>query len=149
MATILVIEDDASTRKILAVYLRGHGHVVLEAGDGKDGLRLVADWDVDVVVLDLHMPRYDGYCFLRGFAAATRRNPAILVTTGDCHGWLAGASALLMKPYRLRDVLNFVENHTRQGEAPQVRAKPGEGEGSPFVTGRLRRIPSLRDVPAE
>jgi CheY-like chemotaxis protein len=64
--TILLVEDVEATRTGLAELLRMRGHVVKEAADGEEGLRLLRETpEVCAVVLDLRMPSMDGYAFRR------------------------------------------------------------------------------------
>ena len=58
---ILVVDDSADNREVLARRLRGQGHVVVEAGDGRQALE-AAEWEeFDVILLDIMMPVMDGY----------------------------------------------------------------------------------------
>lgn len=57
---ILIAEDDEPLRSTLAELLTTDRHCVLEAGDGEAALEVLRDGDVDVLVLDLHMPKMDG-----------------------------------------------------------------------------------------
>jgi CheY-like chemotaxis protein len=59
--SILIAEDDETLRSTLADLLRTDRHHVLEAGDGEAALRVLQDGAVDVLILDLHMPKMDGF----------------------------------------------------------------------------------------
>ena len=67
----LVVEDDEATREILRRTMEGSGWQVCEASDGQEGLAALEQFRPDVVLLDLMMPRVDGFEFLRRF----RQNP--------------------------------------------------------------------------
>src|ERR1700752_3755322 len=58
--TILIAEDDEGLRESLTALLRSDEHEILQAGDGEDALRVLQGGAVDVLVLDLHMPKLDG-----------------------------------------------------------------------------------------
>lgn len=58
--TILIAEDDEALRESLTALLRSDEHEILQAGDGEDALRVLQGGAVDVLVLDLHMPKLDG-----------------------------------------------------------------------------------------
>ena len=60
MATILLIDHEASARVTLAVALEAAGHRVLSAADGREGLRLLDDQVVDLILMDLLRPDRDG-----------------------------------------------------------------------------------------
>ena len=59
-STVLIVEDDPDTVKLVGLYLKRDGHKVLTAGDGIEGLRLAREARPDLVVLDLMLPRLDG-----------------------------------------------------------------------------------------
>ncbi|MBI2807435.1 MAG: PAS domain S-box protein [Planctomycetes bacterium] len=82
MATILVVDDDASIRKYVKMLLAEAGHQVLEAGDGAEGLHLVRTEHPDLVISDFAMPTMDGYELARQILAdpALARTPMIFVT---------------------------------------------------------------------
>ena len=65
MAAILILEDRAVDRKFLATLLKSAGHVVNEASDGAEGLRLAELTPPDLVISDILMPTVDGYEFVR------------------------------------------------------------------------------------
>jgi CheY-like chemotaxis protein len=62
---ILVIEDNESTRALLRQLLKGNGYGVLEAADGIEGLEMVEEEDIDLILLDLQMPFMDGCDVIR------------------------------------------------------------------------------------
>lgn len=60
MPTILVVDDSVSVRQLTASVLRHEGFVVLEAGDGREGLDTALREQPDVILCDIHMPVLDG-----------------------------------------------------------------------------------------
>jgi two-component system, NtrC family, nitrogen regulation response regulator NtrX len=60
VATILVVEDDEAVRQTTVELLRSEGYGVIEAVDGIEGLQRLKEESIDVVLLDLHLPRLDG-----------------------------------------------------------------------------------------
>jgi DNA-binding response OmpR family regulator len=64
-ATVLLVEDDASTREVTARYLRGVGHPVVEVGDAAGALDAWAAGRPDIVLLDLGLPDRDGLTVIR------------------------------------------------------------------------------------
>ncbi|MDI4643615.1 response regulator transcription factor [Cohnella hashimotonis] len=60
MSVILVVDDDTEIRDVIHVYLRNEGHAVLEAGDGVAALEALVQHQVDLIILDVMMPRMDG-----------------------------------------------------------------------------------------
>ena len=72
MSKILIVDDEAANRLLVAAILRPHGHDVLEAADGNEGLRLAQDRAPDLIIVDLFMPGMSGVEFVK----ALRANPA-------------------------------------------------------------------------
>ncbi|MFD2329420.1 response regulator transcription factor [Cohnella sp. GCM10020058] len=60
MSVILVVDDDTEIRDVIHVYLRNEGHSVIEAGDGAAALEALVQHRVDLIILDVMMPRMDG-----------------------------------------------------------------------------------------
>src|ERR1051326_6471913 len=64
MATVLVVDDDPGTRQLYSSLLGHFGHQVLEAGDGRVGLRMAKERKPDLIVSDILMPTMNGYDFV-------------------------------------------------------------------------------------
>jgi CheY-like chemotaxis protein len=121
MASILVIDDDAALRTVLAIVIREAGHEVLLAGDGREALaqmaRRPADRPVEVVVTDIMMPEADGVEVIitcrRAFPAAR----IIAISGGPSTGDMdflrvaekLGAAATLAKPFVPAILLDKIE----------------------------------------
>src|ERR1041385_3375726 len=69
MATILVVDDNATNRKLLLTLLRFEGHEVVEAADGRDGLEAARAQRPQLIISDILMPSMDGYEFVRQLRA--------------------------------------------------------------------------------
>jgi two-component system cell cycle response regulator len=81
-AAILVIEDNPTNRELVAYLLGKRGHAILTAADGADGLRVLREQPVDLVLCDLQMPRVNGYELVREVRAdAKLRGLAVLAVT--------------------------------------------------------------------
>jgi CheY-like chemotaxis protein len=92
MAAILILEDRAVDRKFLATLLKSAGHVVTEASDGADGLRLAERAPPDLVISDILMPTVDGYEFVRRVECT--------VVWSFATKWALTASAIEMRTWR-------------------------------------------------
>jgi CheY-like chemotaxis protein len=111
--TVLVIEDDADVREVLADVLRAHGYTVVTAGDGEDGLRAARGAPPGLILLDLMMPRMSGYEFLevRATDRELRAIPVIVLTADrSANDRLSdgGAALVLSKPPALDQLLDSV-----------------------------------------
>ncbi len=106
MSRVLVIDDEADVRLLYRVNLRHAGHEVLEADDGERGIEAARTHRPDVVVLDLMMPRVDGFEVLRVLRAEqTSREVPVLVLTADSRVddhricFELGADEVITKPF--------------------------------------------------
>lgn len=125
---ILLIDDEAQFVAATAKRLRRRGFSVLEAASGPEGLRLLGESPVDVVVLDVGMPGMDGIQVLREIRM---HFPAVVVIMLTGHadmeaaisGMAMGAFDYLMKPADLDDLVRKLR------EAGQRSRKLGEGSG--------------------
>lgn len=105
---ILVIDDEAHIRELLRLYLSREGYEVLEAADGETGLRLAAA-PIDLVVLDVLLPRKDGWQVCRELRARTKV-PILMLTARDDEadivvGLELGADDYVTKPFGPRELL--------------------------------------------
>jgi len=100
---VLVIEDDIDARRIYSEYLRTKGWIVFTASDGRSGLDKTTELTPDLLVLDLAMPKVDGWTVLklvRG-SSLTAHIPIVVVSAvsdSRDEALLAGADAYLAKP---------------------------------------------------
>lgn len=111
---ILVVEDDPGLRETLAEVLRDDGHDVRVAEDGEAALDEVEAWRPELIVLDLMMPRMDGFAFRQAQRERSAPSTAKVLVLSAAQGVEAaaeelGADAWLVKPFGLSDVLASVE----------------------------------------
>ncbi len=114
LGTILVVEDDAPIRRGLVDALRFAGYTPLEAPDGAAGLDLALTTDVDLVLLDILMPKLDGLAALAEIRRAKPTLPVIMLTArGEeqdrVRGLKAGADDYVVKPFGASELLARVE----------------------------------------
>jgi DNA-binding response OmpR family regulator len=113
-ARIVVIEDEQAIRRGIADALRASGYEVAEAGDGVKGLAEAVRPGIDLVLLDLMLPRRDGLEVLRELRAVRAAVPVIILTargTEDdrVRGLKMGADDYVVKPFSARELLARVE----------------------------------------
>ena len=111
---ILVIEDDLAIRRGTVAALRHAGYEVREAGDGAAGAELALVGDLDLVLLDLVLPRRDGLEVLRRIRSEDPGLPVIVVTARGAEeervrGLEMGADDYVVKPFSARELLARVE----------------------------------------
>ena len=125
---ILIVDDEASLRRTLARALKGMGCDVVSAGDAHLAYGMLDETDVDLILLDLHLPQMSGATF---YLALIRRWPRladrIVLVTGDPYAeqtdWPAELRRcpLLLKPFTLELLRNVVlaalEGPPREGRA--------------------------------
>lgn len=121
---ILVVEDEPDLLRALAQALREEGYAVDSATDGEDGLFKAENWEYDAVVLDIMLPRLDGWEVLRRLRK-TKKTPVLMLTARDqsrdrVRGLDTGADDYVVKPFdlpellaRLRALIRRTANQTR------------------------------------
>ena len=122
-ATILVVDDHPEVVDILSHLLKRSGLNVLAAYNGSDCLAIVQEQHVDVVILDVMMPKMDGLTVCAELKQISPSLPVILLTARDDvqtrhKGMMLGVSEFVVKPINNRDLLARVQTqiHTRQWE---------------------------------
>lgn len=145
MSSILLIDDDASLTDLLAGYLREQGHAVHTASDGQKGLRVFFEQKPELVILDVTMPKMDGWETLKRIREMSRA-PIIMLTARDeetniLRGFSLGADDYVTKPFsfaqlgaRVKAVLG------RAGEsAPSTEQLEAGGLKVDFASRRVTR----------
>jgi two-component system OmpR family response regulator len=105
---ILVVEDEPRLQRNLAKALREEGYAVDAAGDGDDGLFKAETYDYDAIVLDVMLPKLDGWELLARLRK-TKQTPVLMLTARDSHsdrvrGLDTGADDYLVKPFDLSEL---------------------------------------------
>ncbi|MDB5509156.1 MAG: domain S-box protein [Hyphomicrobiales bacterium] len=128
---VLIIDDDPATRDLLARFLRKEGFSVRAAADGEAGLELARTLRPRVILLDVTMPRMDGWTVLRALKADPDlvSVPVVMVTIIDEQNlaFTLGASDYLAKPIewdRLKGVMDQFRREERAGTAMIVDDDP-------------------------
>ncbi len=119
MAKILIVEDETTLRDTLALNLRADGHEVIEAADGEAGLGAGRGKDVELIVLDVMLPKLDGLTVCR-ILRRESRVPIILLTARGTEadkiiGLETGADDYNVKPFSLGEFLARVRAALRRG----------------------------------
>ena len=120
-ALVMVVDDSLTVRKITGRMLMREGYEVATAKDGVDALQQLQDLKPDCILLDVEMPRMDGFEFARNVRAdeATRSIPIIMITsrTADKHRNHAlelGVNEYMGKPYQEEQLLALIKRYTTE-----------------------------------
>jgi CheY-like chemotaxis protein len=113
MARILVMDDDELLRGVVRVVLDAAGYDVIEAADGKAGLRLYREHGADLVLVDLFMPEVDGLEVIRALRAEIPQPKIVAMSGGGRTGQIDmltaavafGAARTLRKPFQPHELL--------------------------------------------
>ena len=121
-ATILLVDDEESVQKLLTYPLQQEGFRVIQAGDGEEALRRFEAEHVDLVVLDLMLPRLDGLEVCRRLRAQSPV-PIIMLTARDDEldkvvGLELGADDYITKPFSIREFRSRVRALLRRAALP-------------------------------
>ncbi len=125
---VLVIDDEPTIRELIAEALREVGYEVRAAGNGVEGLQILHGWRADAVVLDLMMPRLDGF----GFVELLRLNPRLasmpIVMVTAAYGAReaaerAGVQAVLTKPFEVDVLVDTVGQLAGPASSPLAGAR--------------------------
>jgi two-component system copper resistance phosphate regulon response regulator CusR len=117
---ILIVEDEPKTGDYLRQGLREAGFTVDLVQDGLDGLHLGIEGDQDLIILDVMLPRMDGWGVLQALTQAGITTPVIFLTAKDqveerVRGLELGAADYLVKPFSFAELLARVRNVLRRG----------------------------------
>jgi len=148
--TILLVDDEDAVRKVLAFPLERDGFAVIQAADGEEALERFAAGPVDLVVLDIMLPRLDGLEVCKRLRA-TSTVPIIMLTARDDEldkviGLELGADDYITKPFSIREFRSRVRALLRRARAAQL---PQGGPEERIEQGELvidvpRRIVEVR-----
>jgi Response regulators consisting of a CheY-like receiver domain and a winged-helix DNA-binding domain len=115
---ILVVDDSMTVRKLISGKLEKNGHKVVCAEDGADAIAVLENFVPDLVLLDIDMPKMDGYqvCKLIRSKSATKDVPVIMISGKDgffdkVRGKMAGSTDHISKPFGPETLMKALENY--------------------------------------
>lgn len=124
-AKILVVEDDEDISDIVNEYLGSAGIEVIRAGDGEEALRLFSNERFDVVILDIMLPKIDGWRVLREIRETSKVPVIILSAKGEEYdrlkGFDLGVDDYVAKPFSPKELLARVRVVLRRNEATKMK----------------------------
>ena len=117
---ILIVDDEPDLRSVLRFGLEAESFEVIEASDGEAGLQMACEQLPDLIVLDLMLPRMDGYkvCRALKFDDRYRHIPVIILSarSGETDRRFAielGADAYVTKPYDMKDLVSRIREQLK------------------------------------
>ncbi|MGN1095664.1 MAG: response regulator, partial [Eubacteriales bacterium] len=128
---ILVVEDEQSISKVLEINLKMAGYACDVAGDGEEGLRLALTGSYDLILLDIMLPKRDGFSVCRE-VRKTLSTPIIMVTAKEedmdkIMGLDLGADDYVTKPFSIKVLLARIKSNIRRSSGDFADMKNPDG----------------------
>jgi CheY-like chemotaxis protein len=123
---VLVVDDEPLVRSFVVAVLDGEAGEIREAENGQEALDILAEWEPNLIVLDVAMPVMDGMAFLDAWShSATWRKIPVVVASGNVPRgpmWSAlvelGVSEIVKKPFTMGTLLDAVRRATSPAAPP-------------------------------
>ena len=116
--TVMIIDDSKTIRHTAESLLRQEGYEVITATDGFEALSMIADQQPDLILMDILMPRLDGYqtCALIKNHRVFRHIPVVMLSSKDgpfdhARGRVVGSDHCVTKPFTREELLHAIELH--------------------------------------
>ena len=143
---ILVVEDDSKVAGFIDHGLREEGYIVDVASDGEEATMLAHASDYDIILLDLLLPKKNGFQVANELRREGRNTPILMLTSRDAledvvRGLDAGADDYLSKPFKFDELLARIRALHRRGGAERLEIL----RCGPIALDRLRHTVSVRD----
>jgi len=128
---ILIVEDERAIVEILKFNLKREGYETLEALDGETGLELAKTQDPDLVLLDVMLPRMNGFDVCAALRQAGSAVPIIMLTAREeesdkVFGLESGADDYMTKPFSMKELLARVKANIRRRKLDTAPARDGQ-----------------------
>lgn len=126
MFRILVVDDDKNTRRLLQAVLENDGYKVFTAENGEDALYVMDSEYIDLVVLDIMMPKMDGYEFTKTLRETRNNLPILMVSAKQLpedkkKGFLVGTDDYMAKPIDEEEMLLRIKALLRRAQIANER----------------------------
>jgi DNA-binding response OmpR family regulator len=123
MATILVVDDDASIRELVTVFLKQEYFLVKEARDGQEALDIAEGHEIDMAIIDIMLPKVDGWVLCKEFRQLYDFPILMLTAKGETvqkiKGFNLGADDYMVKPFEPLELLVRVKALLRRYQINQ------------------------------
>jgi len=115
---ILIVEDEPRMLELLSKGLYEYGFTVMTAADGERGLEIATVHEFDSIVLDIGLPRMDGYALMKELRTRSQATPVLMLTARDTEddiirGFDVGADDYLTKPFSFPELVARLQSITR------------------------------------
>lgn len=144
--TVLIVEDDRDIVELLSLYLTGSGYDVVTAGNGEDALEQLRQHPADIALVDIMMPRMNGYDFIKALRA-TDNIPVIIISArtqaaDKIVGLDAGADGFIAKPFNPLEVTAQIRALLRRRATDVADALAAAGRTAPAADEARATTPS-------
>ena len=147
---ILVVDDEASIRRILETRLKMAGYNVVTAEDGEEAVDLFNKTNPDIVILDVMMPKMDGYGVTREISRVSDIPIIILTAHGDVSeritGLELGADDYVIKPFSPKELEARVKAVLRRTVSKDITIPTGKTTKNVITTGNIKIDTARRQV---
>ena len=147
-SSVLIVEDDPTTVKLVSLYLNRDGHKVMAASNGIEGLRMARETKPDLVVLDLMLPKLDGMEVCRVLREEESNVPIVMLTArveeeDRLEGLDLGADDYVTKPFSPKELAARVRAVLRRTSREAERRGPSRIEHGEIAVDLRRRSVSV------
>ena len=156
MSKILIVEDERAIVEILKFNLRKEGYETLEALDGEAGLEAARNGDPDLILLDVMLPKCNGFDVCRQLRSEGRTMPILMLTAREeesdkVFGLEAGADDYITKPFSMRELLARVKANIRRTTFLGIPTEQGQGtvQAGPITVDTSSYTAAKNGVPLE
>lgn len=144
--TVLIVEDDRDIVELLSLYLTGSGYDVVTAGNGEEALEQLQQHPADIALVDIMMPRMNGYDFIKALRA-TDNIPVIIISArtqaaDKIVGLDAGADGFIAKPFNPLEVTAQIRALLRRRATDVADALAAAGRTAPTADEARATAPS-------
>lgn len=148
--TVLIVEDDQDIVELLSLYLTGSGYDVVTAENGEDALEQLRQHPADIALVDIMMPRMNGYDFIKALRA-TDNIPVIIISArtqaaDKIVGLDAGADGFIAKPFNPLEVTAQIRALLRRRATDVADALAAAGRTAPAADEACATAPSEGEV---
>ena len=153
-STVLLVDDEESVQKLLTYQLEREGYTVVQARDGEEALERYRETPIDLVILDLMLPRLDGLAVCRRLREERSAVPIIMLTArgdeGDkVLGLELGADDYITKPFSIREFMSRVRALLRRAQLSTVGTHAEVIEVDELRIDTTRRAVEARGEPVQ